>query len=147
MKQRLFIAISLLLLFSFSATLTFGQRDPITVEDYCRLTQSLMELSVREWQERLDLAARNKDDRKELSWKLEETTKRNKSLRDEIYSRYGMNLKDDLHYASDHRAEIDSYLEENPEISDSIASLKKRIADLIQQFEAAAKPPSEGAQR
>jgi hypothetical protein len=146
-KIRLLPAISFLLLFSFSAMATFGWQDDISVEDYCRLTQSLMELSVQEWQGRLDLATQSKNDRKGLSQKLEAVTKRSKPLRDEIYLHYGMSPKDELRYASDHRPEIESYLEENPEVRDSIDSLKKRIDDLIQRFEAAAPPPSEGAQR
>jgi hypothetical protein len=119
------------------------RQSDITVEDYCRLTQSLLELSVHEWAERVDLAA--KSDRKKLSSELEVVTKRYRPLREEIYSRYNLSLTADLRYASEHRAEIESYLDDNPEIRDSLDALKERINALIEQFESAVQPPPEGA--
>lgn len=137
---------SLLLLLA-SATGHPLQKPAITVEDYCRLTQSLMELSVKEWEQRADLAATNKGDRKQLAAKLEAVTKQYRPLRVEVYSQYGLTPAEDLRYASDHRSEIADYLDEHPDIRDSIESLKARINALIEQVEAAAPTPPEGAQR
>jgi FMN phosphatase YigB (HAD superfamily) len=121
------------------------QQSKITVEDYCRLTQSLLELSVREWEERADLAATHKSERKQLTTKLAAVTNRYRPLREESYNRYGLSLAADLRYASEHQSEIETYLDENPEVRDALDTLKQRINALIEQFESAAPPPAEGA--
>ncbi|HKS29788.1 MAG TPA: hypothetical protein VJS44_18335 [Pyrinomonadaceae bacterium] len=144
MRPRLLPAMSLLLVLATQAIPV--QQSEITVADYCQLTRALMQLSVQEWEERVDAATQNKNDRKKLAQKLDEVTERNKSLRDEMYRRYGMNPKDELRYASAHADEIKSYLEENPDVGQSIDSLKGRINTLIERFEAATSP-TEGAQR
>lgn len=138
----------LALLLSGAAAGRVRQDGGITVEDYCRLTQSLMELSVREWEQRAELAAAGKEDRKALAAKFEAVTKQYRPLREEVYARHGLTPKEDLRYASEHRAEIESYLEENPDVRDALVSLKVRIDALIAQVESAAPaPPPEGAQR
>lgn len=106
-----------------------------------------MELSIQEWQERVEAANQNKDDRKKLTERLEEITDRNRGLRDETYRRYGMSARDDLRYASAHAKEIESYLEENPDVRNAIGSLKERISSLVQQFEAVVKPAEKGDPR
>jgi transposase len=111
------------------------------------MTQSLMELSVKEWEERAQAAAANKGDRKKLSAALEDVTKRYRPRREEIYGRYRMTPKEDLRYASDHQPEIADYLDEHADVRDAIDSLKARIDALIEQVESAAAPPAEGAQR
>jgi hypothetical protein len=120
----------------------------LTVEDYCLMTRSLMELSVGEWEERAQAAAANKGDRKKLNAALEDVTKRYRPRREEIYGRYRMTPGEDLRYASDHQSEIADYLDEHTDVRDSIDSLKARINALIEQVEAAAVPPSaEGEQK
>jgi hypothetical protein len=119
----------------------------LTVEDYCLMTQSLMELSVKEWEERAQAAAANKGDRKKLSAALEDVTKRYRPRREEVYGRYAMTPKEDLRYASDHQSEIADYLDEHTEVRDSLDSLKARIDALIDRVESAAPPSTEGGQR
>jgi hypothetical protein len=119
----------------------------LSVEDYCLMTQSLMELSVGEWEERARAAAANKADRKKLAAALEDVTKRYRPQREEIYGRYRMTPKEDLRYAGEHQSEITDYLDEHTDIRDAIDSLKARINALIDQFESAAPPSTEGAQR
>lgn len=120
----------------------------ITVEDYCGLTKSLMELSVKEWEERAQVAAANKGDRKTQAAKLEEVAKEYRPQRGEVYARYGMTPSEDLRFASEHRSEIADYLDEHPEVRDSLDSLKARIDALIEQVESAAPAaPPEGGQQ
>ena len=119
----------------------------LSVEDYCLMTQSLMELSVGEWEERARAAAANKGDRKKLGAALEDVTKRYRPRREEIYGRYRMSPKEDLRYASDHQSEIADYLDEHADIRDALDSLKARIDALIEQFESAAPAPPEGGQQ
>lgn len=117
----------------------------ITVEDYCRLTQSLLELSVKEWEERADLAASNKGDRKAMAAKFEKVTKHFRPLRAEVYARHGMTPAEDLRYASDHRQEIADYFDENPDVRDAFDSLKARLNELIKQVESGNTPPEGGS--
>jgi hypothetical protein len=122
-----------------------ARQSGLTVEAYCQLTKSLMESSVQEWEERVEVATSHQGDRKELAAKLEAVTERRRPQRDEVYSQYGLNPGADLRYASEHRAEIEGYLEENPEVREALDSLKTRVNTLIQQFEAVAPAPPEGA--
>jgi predicted metal-binding transcription factor (methanogenesis marker protein 9) len=122
-------------------------RFEISTEEYFQLKQALMELSIQEWQERVEAANQNEDDRRKLTERLDEITDRNRALRDEIYRRHGMSAREDLRYASTHAKEFESYLEENPEVKNSIESLKERLNSLVQQFEAAVKPAEKGAEK
>jgi len=97
-----------------------------------------MELSVQEWQERVPIAQRNKGDRRKLEAALKETTKKYEDRRGEAYQRFAVDQRTYLRYSSDHKTEIESYLEENPDVQSSINELKAQIDNLIQQFESAA---------
>lgn len=119
----------------------------LTVADYCLMTQSLMELSVGEWEERARAAAANKGDRKKLTAALEDVTKRYRPQREEVYDRYHMTPQEDLRYAGDHQSEIADYLDEHTDIRDAIDSLKARIDALIDQVESATPPSPEGGQK
>jgi hypothetical protein len=143
-QRALLKTIILLLVFTATRALTLSQPAEPTVEEYLRLTQALMELSVQEWQERVEVATQNRDDRQKLAQKLEEVTDRHSSIRQEMYQRHGMSVRAALLYASKHSAEIESYLEENPDVKSSIESLKERINALVQQFEGMVKPAEEG---
>jgi chromosome segregation ATPase len=147
-KMPLLMLLGLLLL-SYSPAALAGARagDGLTVAGYVEMTQSLLELSLAEWQERIDAATRKKGDRKELLRALEDVSKRYRARREEVYGRYQMSPAADLRYASDHRAEIEGYLEENAELRDALDSLKARLEALIQQFESAMSGPTEGAPR
>jgi hypothetical protein len=118
-----------------------------TVEDYCRLTISLMQRSVEEWQERVPVAEKTKTDRKKLASALQAVTKKYQDQRAEEYQRFGFDLKTYLHYTTDHKTEIEGYLEDNPEVQQAIDDLKKQIDSLIQRFEAAASPHQEGEKK
>lgn len=118
-----------------------------TVENYCRLTISLMQRSVEEWQERVPAAERIKTDRKKLEAALQAVTKKYRDQRTEEYKQFGFDQKTYLHYATDHKTEIESYLEDNPELQQAIDGLKKQIDNLIEQFESAASPRPEGAEK
>ena len=166
----LFRAIVFSLLVLSVASTTPASQNEITVEVYCQMTVKLMELSLQEWQERVAAVGQGAADRKRklrvmpsvLEWrgrvtatgqadrderivKLEEITRRNQSLRDDVHRQYGMSAKDELRYVSEHASEIDSYLEDNPEVRESIQSLKRNINILIEQFEAVVNPRGEGA--
>lgn len=140
----------LLILLSFApaADARAPRRDGgLTVEDYCLMTRSLMELSVGEWEARAKAAAANKGDRKKLAAALEDVTKRYRPQREEVYARYRMTPKEDLRYASDHQSEIADYLDNHADLRDAIDSLKARIDALIEQVESAAPPSTEGGQQ
>lgn len=138
---------SLLLLLLCPAGLHARRAGAVTVEDYCLMTQSLMELSVQEWEQRAELAAAGKGDRKALAAKFEEVTKQYRPLREEVYARYGLTPGEDLRFASEHQSEIAGYLEEHPDLRDSLDALKTRINALIDQVESAAPAPPKGEQR
>ncbi|HEX7329953.1 MAG TPA: hypothetical protein VF290_00550 [Pyrinomonadaceae bacterium] len=143
-KRCLVVTTSYLLVLLSVSAMTLGRPVEIPVAEYLRLTQALMELSVQEWQDRVDSATENKSDRKKLEQKLEEVAERNRSQRNEVYRRFGISQKEALQYASSHASEIESYLADNPEVNNSIDSLKERIGALVQQFEGIVKPPEEG---
>lgn len=145
-KRCLLATTSFLLVLVSVSAMTVGRPGEIPVAEYLRLTQTLMELSVQEWQERVDTATEHKSDRQKLEQKLEEVTERNRSQRNETYRRFGISQKEALQYASSHASEIESYLAENPEVNNSIDSLKERIRMLVEQFEVAMSP-EKGAQR
>jgi hypothetical protein len=123
------------------------QARELTVEDYCRLTISLMQRSVEEWQERVPVAEKTRTDRKKLASALQAVTKKYQDQRTEEYQRFGFDLQTCLHYATDHKTEIEGYLEDNPEVQQAINDLKKQIDTLIQQFESAASPRQEGVDK
>lgn len=150
------LSFMLLLLCSFASVARGQAADPIvvapqattpTVEDYCRLTISLMQRSVEEWQERVPVADKTKTDRKKLASALQAVTKKYQDLRSEEYKQFGFDQKTYLHFATDHRTEIESYLEDNPEVKQAIDDLQKQIDRLIEQFESAASPRPEGAEK
>lgn len=144
--QRLLSTLFFAALLLGLAAVPSARQSGLTVESYCQLTKSLMEFSVQEWEERVQIVNSHEGDRAELIAKLDAATQRRRPQRDEIFSRYGLGPGEDLRYAAQHRAEIESYLEENAETRESLDALKARVGALIQQFEAAAPaPPQEGA--
>jgi len=167
-RPWLFRAMILPLLMVSVGSTTPAWNDEVTVEVYGQMTLKLMELSLQEWQERVSAIDQNTDgrkkrkliqkwrqnvtaadqdtdDRRKWTLKLEDITRRNQSRRDEVHRQYGMSAKDELRYVSEHASEIDSYLEDNPEVKESIQSLKRNINILIEQFEALVNPRGEGA--
>ena len=132
--RLLFLSFALLLFGSMGSE-TKAQKSDITVEDYCRLTISLMELSLHEWQERVPVSAKVKGDRQKLETALKDAAKKYDDLRTAQYKQFGLDQKTYVHYATDHKAEIESYLEDNWEVKQAIEFLKMQIDDLIQQFE------------
>lgn len=139
--QRLLSTLFFAALLLGLAAVPSARQSGLTVESYCQLTKSLMEFSVQEWEERVSVVTSHQGDRAELVSKLDAVTQRRRPQRDEIFSRYGLSPGGDLRYAAEHRAEIESYLEENAEMRESLDTLKARINALIQQFEAAAPAP------
>jgi hypothetical protein len=121
-----------------------AQGKDLTVEDYCRVTISLMQLSVDEWQERVPVAEKIKTDRKKLETGLQAVTKKYVAQRSEALRQFGMDQQSFLRYTTDHKAEIDSYLEDNPEVQQAIDDLQKQIDKLIDQFESLASPKGAG---
>lgn len=144
-RPRRFLALAfvLLLLCSFKSVVR-GQTTDLTVEDYCRLTVSLMELSVQEWQVRVPIAEKTKTDRKKLDAALQDVIKKYRDLRNEKFQQFGLDQSAYLHYTADHKTEIEDYLEDTPEVQRSMDDLKQQIDRLIEQFEAAASPHQEG---
>jgi hypothetical protein len=140
------IILSFLLLLSFESGVD-AKAEEIKVSDYCQLTQSRMELSIREWQERLAVAEQSKSDRKKMLAQLEEITKRYDVLQHDLQRQFGISAGDYLRYSSDHQAEIESYLDAHPDVKNGIKSLQERLKDLIDQFESAASAHQEGEQK
>lgn len=136
-----------LLLFCSSGDEVRGQSTDLTVEDYCRLTLSLMQLSVEEWQERVPVAEKIKTDRRKLEGALQAVRKNFRGQRTEKLQQFGISQQAYLHYATEHKTEIESYLEDNPEVRQAIDDLQKQIDKLIEQFESAASPRQEGAEK
>ena len=143
-RTALLQTIIILLVLTFTPASTPSQAAEPTIEEYLRLTHVLMELSIQDWRERVEVATQIKDDRQKLAQKLEEVTDRHSSTRQETYRQHGMSARAALLYASKHASEIESYLEENPDVKSSIESLKERINALVQQFEGIVKPAEEG---
>jgi hypothetical protein len=136
-----------LLLFCCSDRATCAQTPDLKVKDYCRLTVSLMKLSVREWNERVPAAAQNQGDGKKLQAQLDKIAKKYGDLQNRSYRQFGTDQRAYLRYATNHTAEIESYLEENPNVKDAIAILKNQIDNFIQQFESAVSKRQEGGQQ
>jgi FtsZ-binding cell division protein ZapB len=136
--------ILVLLLFCCPLQQTSARTPDLKVEDYCRLTITLMELSVSEWRERIPAAEQNKSDRKKFQARLEEIAKKYSDLQNESYRQFGTDHRDYLTYTTAHAAEIESYLEDNPKIKDEIDSLKNQIDTLIGQFESITSSHREG---
>lgn len=126
----------LLLLCSPAAAIRQGAE--MSVEEYCRMSKALLEVAVDEWSARIDAAEGHTGKREQLSKKLEGVTESYRARRGEVYRRHGMSTAADLRYARAHDEEIRSYLEENPEVRDAIESLRRRVGDLIERFEAVA---------
>ena len=124
-----------------------AQSTELTVEDYCRLTISLMQISVEEWQERVPVAEKIKTDRRKLEAGLQSVTKKFGEQRAETLKQFGISRQALLTYTTEHKTEIESYLEDNPEVREAIDSLQKQINKLIEQFESAASPRPEGAEK
>lgn len=133
-----------------------AQNAELTVEDYCQLTRSLMELSVGEWQDRVSalgqvkggpVEVQSKGGNKELLGDLEKISSRHRRLRNQLYKEFKIGRRAYLSFASDHRVEIESYLEEHPEVRADIDSIKDRINRLIEQFESAMSARKEGAKQ
>lgn len=124
-----------------------AQSAELTVEDYCRLTISLMQISVEEWQERVPVAEKIKTDRRKLEAGLQSVTKKFGEQRAERLKQFGISRQALLTYTTEHKTEIESYLEDNPEVREAIDSLQKQIDKLIDQFESAASPRPEGAEK
>jgi len=132
------------LLMCICASVASAQTKDVTVEDYCRMTISLMELSVQEWQERTPVAEKTKGSRQKLEAALKDVTSKYRDLRSEKFKEFGLNQSAYLHYATDHKIEIESYLEDNPEIKQAIDNLQEQINKLIEQFEGVAVPNAKG---
>ncbi len=147
-SSRVAFALSfLLLVLCSSGRVIHAQNKDLTVADYCRLTISLMQLSVDEWQERVPVAEKIKTDRRKLETGLQAVTKKYHEQRSEALKQFGMDQRAYLHFSTDHKTEIDSYLEDNPEVKQAIDDLQKQINKLIDQFESLASPHQEGAEK
>lgn len=136
----------LVLCCSFGGAVRAQSRD-LSVEDYCRMTISLMQLSVAEWQERVPVAEKIKTDRRKLESALQPVTKKYRDQRAEALKQFGMDQQTYLQYSTEHKTEIDGYLEDNPEVQQAIEDLRKQIDRLIEQFESLASPRPEGAEK
>ena len=147
-SSRVALALSLVLLvLCSSGGVTRAQGKDLTVEDYFQLTISMMQLSVDEWQERVPVADKIKTDRRKLEAGLQSVTKKFREQRTEKLKQFGINQQAYLNYSTEHKTEIESYLEENPEVRQAIDDLQKQIDKLIEQFESAASPRPEGAEK
>lgn len=144
-SSRFFALSFVLLLCCCFGSVVRGQSTDLTVEDYCRLTISLMQLSVEEWQERVPVAETIKTDRRKLEGALQAVTKKFRDQRAEKLQQFGISQQAYLHYSTEHKTEIESFLEDNPEVRQAIDDLQKQIDKLIEQFESAASPRQEGA--
>jgi hypothetical protein len=144
-SSRVTFALSFaLLVLCSSESVIRAQSKDLTVEDYCRLTISLMQLSVDEWQERVPVAEKIKTDRRKLETGLQPVTKKYLAQRSDALKQFGMDQQTYLRFTTDHKTEIDSYLEDNPEVQQAIDDLQKQIDKLIEQFESLASPKGAG---
>ena len=145
-SSRFFVPGFVLLLFCTFGSEVRAQSTELTVEDYCRLTISLMQVSVEEWQERVPVAEKIRADRRKLESGLEGVTKKFREQRTEKLKQFGISQQSYLNYSTEHKDEIESFLEDNPEVREAIDSLQKQIDKLIEQFESAASP-HQGAEK
>jgi hypothetical protein len=107
-----------------------------------------MELSVREWRDRLGVAVEQKQAaRKEMVKTLEKISDQYRKSQGKLYKQYGIGRRSYLHYGSDHKTEIESYLEEHQDVRGEIELIRKQISGLIQQFESAMSNRQEGEPR
>jgi len=106
-----------------------------TVEQHVALSIELLEASVGEWQERLALATAQMDAEARDKARASLAAKY-KAVRDALYERYQTTSPSHLAFAGSHRADIDAYLDEAPEIKARIDSLTQTLRSLIEQHEA-----------
>lgn len=146
LRARRFVMLTFAILLACVCTsVASAQTKDVTAEDYCRMTISLMDLSVQEWQERTPIAEKKTaTDRKKLEAALQDVTKKYRDLRTEKYKEFGLDQSAYLHYATDHKTEIEDYLEDHPETKQTINQLQEQINKLIEQFEGAAVPRAKG---
>ena len=106
-----------------------------TVERHVALSVELLEASVAEWQERVALATAEMDaaERDKARAALEA---KYKAVRGRLYEQYQTNSPAHLAFAGAHRAEIDAYLDDAPEIKARIDSLTQALRSLVGQHEA-----------
>ena len=125
-----------------------GQNSEFTTENYCQLTKSLMELSALEWRDRVKTAIDQKQSSsKEMVKSLEKLTSQYRKPQNRAYRQYGIGKRFYLRYGSDHKTEIESYLEDNQDVRGEIESIREQINGLIQQFESVMSNRKEGEQQ
>jgi hypothetical protein len=75
---------------------------------------------------------------------LDSGTIENRETKDNLFIKYWTTTREYLYYGRDHKSEIESYLEENPEVKKTIDAAKKRIDSLIEEFETIASANQKG---
>ena|SRR5688572_9400516 len=106
-----------------------------TVEQHVALSVELLEASVAEWQERVALAAAEMDAEARDKARASIASKY-KAVRDSLYERYQTTQLSHLAFAGAHRADIEAYLDDTPDVKARIDSLTQTLRSLISQHEA-----------
>src|SRR5262245_26344185 len=140
-------ALPLVLLMLWVPGPVHGQDAELTAERYCLLTKSLMELTAREWKDRIETAkGLKRSPRKEMVERLDSLANQYRKSQNRLYRQFGIGRSAYLSYASDHKIEIESFLEDHQDVKGEIDSIKDQINGLIQKFESVMANRQEGEQ-
>jgi len=115
------------------------------IDAHVALSVALLELSVDEWRERVAVpAAVNPADRGRAA-ALASIAKRFKAQRDRIYRKWGSTAAAEVVFSAKHAADIEDYLEVNPQIKGHIDVLSQTLRGLTDLEESKTAPSTAGA--
>ena len=114
----------------------FYNANALTVEEYCQLKMEWLSYERQVWQNKIDLLNQYHSDPDMFLAKEAQLCNEEKSACEEFLKTYGTNSEEfHLVFPNEHGVEIDTYLENNPEIRDQIDSLSAQNDSLISQYE------------
>jgi hypothetical protein len=102
-----------------------------TLEQQVALSVQLLELSVAEWQERVAIAPADGTDGMARSQALAAVEKKYKSERARLHETYSISVTAHLTFFARHGADVEAYLEENPDVKARIDGLSQTLRNLI----------------
>jgi len=142
MLKRLFIGLLVSLCF-----LTAAEPGDFTLDNYFQLTKVRLQAAAIEWQARIAAAQQAKGDRKMLLTRSNAISKEYAGYHRQFHAKFGTNPITYMRFGTEHAKEIDSYLEENPQVKQEIDSLRQTVEGLMQTFDSISAPMLAGGQK
>jgi hypothetical protein len=102
-----------------------------TLEQHVELSVQLLELSVAEWQERVAIPPADGADAQARSQALAALEKKYKSERARLHQVYSISVTAHLTFFARHGADVEAYLEVNPDVKARIDALNQTLRNLI----------------